>query len=257
MKNQSLEERLAVLEKEKIEQTEICAQIQQNLIQKTSEYEAQIRDMQMELDSRIDELDVTKKVDVEKVKNHYFELFHEKASELNTVRIELEKREEDLSMFKTRCKDLEYREQELSDMVDKIRSNHSASKGDSDTQKKIDEYTEENTQLKENIIKIRRHFDDLKEREGEIVSMFEIRSEEMIALLSEKDDQIMKLTSVIGACRPETKDCNTLPKSSQYQLEPSIQNSQELNGDSASLLNGIPAHNQKKKKKKKGAKSKM
>ena len=90
VKNQSLEERVRSLEREKEDQTEICAEIQQNLIQKTSEYEVKIRTMQFELDSRIDELDVTKKVDVEKVKNHYFELFHEKAAELNTVRTELE-----------------------------------------------------------------------------------------------------------------------------------------------------------------------
>ena len=126
MKNQSLEERLIVLEREKVEQTDICAQIQQNLIQKSSEYESQIQSMQQELDSRIDELDVTQKDDVEKVKSHYFELFHEKASEVNTVRTELEACEETLEAYKAKCKDLEYREQELSDLVDKIFSGASA-----------------------------------------------------------------------------------------------------------------------------------
>ena len=41
MKNLSLEERLAHLENEKLEPTEILANIQQNLIQKSCEYEPQ------------------------------------------------------------------------------------------------------------------------------------------------------------------------------------------------------------------------
>ena len=56
VKNQSLEERLLQLENEKTEQTEILAQIQENLIQKTSEHESQIRSMHLELDKRLDEM---------------------------------------------------------------------------------------------------------------------------------------------------------------------------------------------------------
>ena len=59
VKNQSLEERLLQLESEKTEQTEILAQIQENLIQKTSEHESEIRSMQVELDKRLDEINVT------------------------------------------------------------------------------------------------------------------------------------------------------------------------------------------------------
>ena len=237
MKNQSLEERLTVLEAEKVEQTEICAEIQQNLIQKSSEYESQIRSMQLELDSRIDELDVTKKVDVEKVKNHYFELFHEKASEVNTVRSELETCEESLQMYKAKCKDLEYREEELSDLVDKIRSDSSGSNEDSQMKEKIYKIQENNTQLQEKVDTIKANFSGMKQREKEIIAAFAARSEEMSALLSEKDDQIIKLTS------------GNTPSNSTQSVPVDDVNLQDPRQESTVVENGVQAQAPKKKKK--------
>ena len=51
------------LENEKAEQTEIMAELQQNLIIKTSEYDSQIRNMQIELGKRLDEINDVQKED--------------------------------------------------------------------------------------------------------------------------------------------------------------------------------------------------
>ena len=249
VKNQSLEERVRSLEHEKEEQTEICAEIQQNLIQKTSEYEAKIRSMQLELDSRIDELDVTKKVDVEKVKNHYFELFHEKAAELNSVRTELECCESSLKSYKAKCSDLEYRERELSDLVDKIRSDSSSSKEDLEVRERLEDYLSENSRLEEQIGVIKRNFQELKGREVEIIAEFSSRSDEMSALLSEKDLQIERLSLAYDAIAEE---CNTssvdvlTPKNCESELQPnSVEDKQCL------MVNGDTSQNLRKKKRRK------
>jgi hypothetical protein len=208
--------------------------------------------MQLELDSRIDELDVTKKDDVEKVKNHYFELFHEKASEVSSVRTELEACEENLESYKAKCSDLEYREQELSDLVDKIRSNPEQSKDDVDIKGKLDEYLSENTLLQERIHVIRKSFDEMKEREQEMIIIFSTRSEEMSALLSEKDGQIMQLNSHVKTL---SANSNKLSKSSQPNLlETNNPKSQDISDEKAPMQNGEQHQNMKKKKRRKKSK---
>ena len=242
------------LEHEKDDQTEICAEIQQNLIQKTSEYEAKIRSMQLELDSRIDELDVTKKVDVEKVKNHYFELFHEKAAELNSVRTELESCESSLKSYKAKCSDLEYREQELSDLVDKIRSDSRCSKEDLEIRERLEDYLAENSRLQEQIDIIKRNFQEMKGREKEIIAEFSSRSEEMSALLSEKEIQIEKLTSANDAIAADESSISVdvmTPKNCESELQ-SI--SEAVEDKQCPMVNGGTSQSLKKKKRRKKSK---
>jgi len=90
VKNCSLEERLQTLETEKQEQTNILAEIQQSLIEKTSFYESQIRSMQIEVEHRLDEINLTRVEEDGKVRDQYALLFNEKAAELMEVRQELE-----------------------------------------------------------------------------------------------------------------------------------------------------------------------
>ena len=237
------------LEHEKEEQTEICAEIQQNLIQKTSEYEAKIRSMQLELDSRIDELDVTKKDDVEKVKNHYFELFHEKAAELNSLRTELEACESSLKSYKAKCNDLEYREQELSDLVDKIRSDSRCSREELEIRERLENYLAENSRLQEQIDVVKRNFHEMKEREKEIIAEFSLRSDEMSALLSEKDSQIEKLTSAYDAITDDSNTSVLTPTSCELQpISETVEDKQCL------MVNGSTSQNLKKKKRRKKSK---
>ena len=251
VKNQSLEERVRSLEHEKEDQTEICAEIQQNLIQKTSEYETKIRSMQLELDSRIDELDVTKKDDVEKVKNHYFELFHEKAAELNNVRTELEVCENSLKSYKAKCSDLEYREQELSDLVDRIRSDSICSKEEMEIREKIEDYHTENLRLQDQIDVIKRNFHEMKEREKEIIAEFSTRSDDMSALLLEKDIEIQKLTLAYDAIRDESRTSVDVSTSKKSDLQPK---SETVEDKQCLMVNGGTSQSLKKKKRKKKSK---
>jgi len=253
VKNQSLEERVRSLEHEKEDQTEICAEIQQNLIQKTSEYEAKIRSMQLELDSRIDELDVTKKVDVEKVKNHYFELFHEKAAELNSVRTDLESCESSLKSYKTKCSDLEYREQELSDLVDRIRSDSRCSKEDLEIRERLEDYLAKNSRLQEQIDVIKRNFQEMRGREKEIIAEFSSRSDEMSALLSEKEIQIEKLTSANVAIMDESNTSVDVltPNNCESELQPI---SETVEDKQCLMVNGGTSQSLKKKKRRKKSK---
>merc|ERR1712113_725997 len=104
--NTNLQQKIQQLESEKNEQTEILAELQQNLIFKSSEYENQIRTMQIELGNRLDEINVVKKEDVNKVKGHYMELFQEKASEVMILRDEAERLNKIIDGYKTKVKDL-------------------------------------------------------------------------------------------------------------------------------------------------------
>merc|ERR1719291_401138 len=118
--NTNLQQQIQQLESEKNEQTEILAELQQNLIFKSSEYENQIRTMQIELGNRLDEINVVKKEDVNKVKGHYMELFQEKASEVMILRDEAERLNKIIDGYKTKVKDLEYREEELNNIVNRM-----------------------------------------------------------------------------------------------------------------------------------------
>jgi len=89
--NTNQEDKIDQLEIEKREQTEILAEVQQSLVVKTSEYEAAVRGMQVELDTTLDQLDSTRREDADKVKGHYSQLFHEKAAEVMSLREDLDK----------------------------------------------------------------------------------------------------------------------------------------------------------------------
>lgn len=141
------------LENEKAEQTEIMAELQQNLIIKTSEYDSQIRNMQIELGKRLDEINDVQKEDVDKVKGHYIELFHEKASEVSNLRDELELLNNSIVDYKSKVKDLEYREEELNNIVNKMREGKLGQDQNIELNQKIDT-SYSNTQLLEAKIKI-------------------------------------------------------------------------------------------------------
>lgn len=121
VKNCSLEERLETLESEKEEQTSILAEIQISLEQKTSFYQSQIQQMQIELSHRLDEVNLIRVEDVEKVRDEYALLFNEKASELMLVREELEGLQEALRSSEMKISDLEYREIELNETISKLK----------------------------------------------------------------------------------------------------------------------------------------
>lgn len=203
VKNQSLEERLLQLESEKTEQTEILAQIQENLIQKTSEHESEIRSMQVELDKRLDEINVTQKEDVNKVKGHYIELFDEKASEVMSLRTDLEKTNNLVTEYKRKCTDLEYREEELNDLVNKMRTNPSKIE-DTDEKDKLEASYSKTVILQEKLYAIKIGFEEMKTQEKSRIEQFDLSIEKLHLIICDKDKEISKLTKYV------TKE-NSLP----------------------------------------------
>ncbi len=190
VKNQSLEERLVSLQHERDDQTEILAEIQSSLVQRTSGHEAEVRRMQEELDRRLDEIIATKLEDVEAVKEHYVRLFNEKAAELMLVRGELDAREGELGSCQARCRDLEYREQELSDLVSRMRENPEHMVGHHEVKKKLADYEASTRQLAHRLKGVQEAFGVLKRQEAERVDTFARQCEELRAELRLRDAQL-------------------------------------------------------------------
>jgi len=178
------------LENEKAEQTEIMAELQQNLIIKTSEYDSQIRNMQIELGKRLDEINDVQKEDVDKVKGHYIELFHEKASEVSTLRDELEQLNNSIVDYKSKVKDLEYREEELNNIVNKMREGKLGQDQNIELNQKIDtSYT--NTQLLEAKIKIlNEKFLNLQENNSNQLLKLDFHILELEKVIRDRDVEI-------------------------------------------------------------------
>jgi len=193
VKNTSLEERLHQLEYQNLEQSDILASLQQNLIEQTSEYESKMNEMQEELDKRLDEINNSKNEDVEDIKTHYLTLFNEKASEVMNVRGELDECEESLESFKHKCKDLEYREQELNEIINKLRQ----SKDDSVTQVDVETYithTKANTDIiTDKLTFLKKKFDILKANEYSGRQQLVSQIDQMRNMICDKDIQIFEL----------------------------------------------------------------
>ena len=254
VKNQSLEERLLQLENEKTEQTDILAQIQENLIKKTSEHESQVRGMQVELDRRLDEINVTQKEDVNKVKGHYIELFDEKASEVLSLRTDLEKNINLLEEYKRKCTDLEYREQELNDLVNKMRSNPSNIE-ESETKSKLEASYSQTILLQGKLDTIKAGFEEMKKRENERIKQFDSSIEKLHLIISDKDQEILKLTQnvtkenvrpVLSINKDESlsslKKCDNTDQNDPSESVPKIED------DGNSILGGKVKTKRKKKK---------
>ena len=254
VKNQSLEERLLQLENEKTEQTDILAQIQENLIKKTSEHESQVRGMQVELDRRLDEINVTQKEDVNKVKGHYIELFDEKASEVLSLRTDLEKNINLLEEYKRKCTDLEYREQELNDLVNKMRTNPSNIE-ESETKSKLEASYSQTILLQGKLDTIKAGFEEMKKRESERIKQFDSSIEKLHLIISDKDQEILKLTQnvtkenvrpVLSINKDESlsslKKCDNTDQNDPSESVPKIED------DGNSILGGKVKTKRKKKK---------
>jgi len=254
VKNQSLEERLLQLEHEKTEQTDILAQIQENLIKKTSEHESQVRGMQVELDKRLDEINVTQKEDVNKVKGHYIELFDEKASEVLSLRTDLEKNINLVEEYKRKCTDLEYREQELNDLVNKMRMNPSNIE-ESETKNKLEASYSKTILLQGKLDSIKAGFEEMKTRENERIKQFDSSIQKLHLIISDKDQEILKLThnitketvhpvlSVNGdESQSSLKNCDIADQNDPSENVPKIED------DGNSILGGKIKSKRKKKK---------
>ena len=199
VKNCSLEERLETLESEKHEQTLILAELQQNLVERTSFYESQIRDMQIELNCRVEEINLTRVEDVEKVRDQYVQLFNEKAAELMEVRAELETCQAELVCSGRKLSDLEYREQELNDIINKMRENPDHQSVLNSTNLKLEQYVKNSELLHAKFKEIHNEFNLVKTKDAENLHKLTKELCDMQAKLDKRDREILNLEQKINA----------------------------------------------------------
>ena len=190
VKNHSLEERLASLESEKQEQTNITAEIQQSLVEKTSLYESQIRSMQIELEQRLDEVNLTKVEEESKVRDQYAQLLNEKAAELMGVRQQLEKVEADLVVSQRQICELEYREAELNTSMERLRRPPDSTELIRQTEDKLRVYNQNNELLQSKLSTIHKQFEESKTRESQNVARLSQTIRDLELRLLEKDSVI-------------------------------------------------------------------
>lgn len=227
VKNCSLEERLQTLETEKQEQTNIMAEIQQSLIEKTSYYESQIRSMQIEVEHRLDEINLTRVEEDGKVRDQYALLFNEKAAELMEVRKELEDVQEQLGASQRTISDLEYREVELSAKLDKLQQGPDSSTFINQTKHKIEEYVANTQLLQGKLNKIKKEFAENKIKDYESIQRLSKVILELQLCMDEKDNQIATLESKAADTNPgDSELIKREPKQNPYKGENSASNLQ-------------------------------
>ena len=108
--------------------------------------------------------------------------------------------------------------------------------------------------MEEQIEVVKRNFQEMKEREREIIVEFSSRSDEMSALLSEKDIEIERLTSAYDAIAEECK-ASSVDVSTPTNCESELQSISEAVEDKQCLMvNGGTSQNVKKKKRRKKSK---
>jgi len=242
--------RLNKLEYEKAEQTEIMAELQQNLIIKSSEYDSQIRNMQIELGKRLDEINDVQKEDVDKVKGHYIELFHEKASEVRILRDELEHLNSSIVDYKSKVKDLEYREEELNNIVNKMREGKLGNDQDIEINQKIDT-SYSNTQLLEAKVKILNDkFLKMQENNSNQLLKLDFHILELQKVIRDKDLEIDALKENLND--NETKESNSnSTEAFNVNSSQKISQIEQEEGKFPSDLTGLRPRNKRKKKKNK------
>ena len=245
--NKKMEEKIQKLNQEKIEQTEILAELQQNLIQRGSDYENQIRNMQIELGNRLDEINVVKKEDVNKVKGHYMELFQEKASEVMILRDEAERLNQIIESYKSKVKDFEYREEELNNLVNKMREGGMSNDCENeDVKEKLKESMESSQKLNKRVENMNMKFEQVKEESKKKFDKIEIHVQTLQNVIREKDIEIDFLRQNLSQepKYPENSQIND-----NHDSHYSSQRSHTFHSDSNHNLSTKPKTRNKKKKK--------
>ena len=220
------------------------AELQQNLIIKTSEYESQIRNMQIELGNRLDEINDVQKEDVDKVKDHYIGLFHEKASEVRVLREEVDHLNSSIEDYKSKVSDLEYREEELANIVNKMREGKIGKEENLELSRKIDTSYSNTQQLEGRIKMLNDKFLQLQENNSNQLLKFDFHILELQKIIRDKDLEIDTLKKDLNDNENKESKNSTEPSQKISQLK-----QDEIN--CPSVLGGVRPRNKKKKKKQK------
>ena len=102
----------------------------------------------------------------------------------------------ELCQYKARCGDLEYREEELSQLVNRLRSE--AGDQQPDIKERLEDSYKQTKALQDRLHDISEKFDELKNLDKSYISKFEHHITELQAVIGEKDAEIFRLTDTLS-----------------------------------------------------------
>merc|ERR1712064_231593 len=202
--------------------------------------------------NRLDEINDVQKEDVDKVKGHYRELFQEKASEVMILREEAERLNKIIENYQSKVKDLEYREEELNNIVNKMREGGISNDSNDALQTQLSESMTKSKFLQERVTTIGEQFKLLKENNSIQLKQFDFHIHELKKVIRDKDFEIeiLKGTQVPNS---DLVSNNSLRDSNNAIVSeiPSHKNCQITEQNNNSEKNILQCKSKQKKKKKK------
>ena len=161
----NLESELALTVKESADRAENVSALEQEFALQSSLFESKIASMQGELDTRLDEITLSKNDDVETVKTHYITLFDEKATELHNLRSDFETQTKELEKSRRLLADFQYQENEWKEQMKRERQCHHEKYEEtlSHLAKELDLFKSQNyVEIENELQKLRNQYDNLQ-----------------------------------------------------------------------------------------------
>ena len=196
VKSFSLQESVDALTKENYEQTSILADIQQSFVEKSSHYETQIHDMQIELERRVDEMRQSRVEDHERVRGEFANLFDEKASELMQANELLHASKIALLDAQSKISDFQDREKEFNFLLNKLRENSNNNENAAFSKPitlKLGQYQKDSELLESKILELKQDFLANKANNSKHIQRLSKQLSHMKAELENKDIVIESL----------------------------------------------------------------
>ena len=195
VENFSLREHVDSLEAEHKTHQLVMQELQSALEDRTRECDARMRGMQEEVSTRLDEINVTRKEDREKMRLEFAGLFDEKASELLVVREEMARKDEELVTRDRRIGELEYREHELNQTISKLREKYDPGICRK-TESLMEECSRNTTQLQDKLANIQELYTATKTQYSQNVATLTKEICDMKDLIHTKDLRISDLEKI-------------------------------------------------------------
>lgn len=178
--------------------------LQSELAVQASLYESRISGMQAELDKRLDEITSSKDIDVQGVKRHYADMFHEKAQELQQLRQEQDDSLKELSETKRRLKDFEYREEELHTMLARKQACH-----DDELQKTTQEVMDKMADVQSHASRVEQELDLVRQRYLSLQSSYVATVQKFkAATVAHEDTEVPAVNDSSSTTEPHSQTTN-------------------------------------------------
>lgn len=157
------------LQEELLQKASNLEAIQQEFELQSTMYESTISEMQGELDKRLDEMTVSKEEDTEVIRQTFAQLFDEKARELNTIETEYQKCRANLDAANRRLVESDYREQELTSLLQRKTSFEDSGK---QVQEQMELISQHSAALEEQLTLLKSQYDLLEQSYLNAVAQF-------------------------------------------------------------------------------------